>query len=136
MDESSSDYKALRPQDLDDAMQNNLREFHDLLGSIGNVETKQKALWRQIYEHAELDRKNAYIAFVDLYMNCHGKPDMHTVNGPILAKYLERMEKSNAQILKLAELVAAATSKKDDDDDGDISSKDIYDTIQRSKKTK
>jgi hypothetical protein len=59
-----------------------------------------------------------------------GKSDEHFKNGQILSKYLERLEKSNAQLLKLAELVnqfVINESKNDEEEEEKVPSADeIY----------
>jgi hypothetical protein len=83
-------------------------KFSDLLDSIELLEDKRKHLWKEIYENALVDRENAGMLFTDIYSEMHGNAMQHTALGPTAAKYLERMCKSNDQILRLAELVAKA----------------------------
>lgn len=84
-----------------------IREFDELLENI-KLTDKKKALWKQIYGHAIQDRSMA----LQMYVNCSNvviaDPTQHAIHGPNIAKYLERMSRSNDQLLKLAELVAAA----------------------------
>jgi hypothetical protein len=49
---------------------------------------------------------------------------MHYNHGLNLTKYLERMEKANNQLLKLAELVDKAKEK--DESSSNVSAKDIF----------
>tara|TARA_A100001011_G_C14227449_1_gene807240 strand:- start:162 stop:527 length:366 start_codon:yes stop_codon:yes gene_type:complete len=83
-------------------------KFSDLLDSIEALEDKRKHLWKEIYENALVDRENAGMLFTDVYSEMQGNAMQHTALGPTAAKYLERMCKSNDQILRLAELVAKA----------------------------
>ena len=83
-------------------------KFSDLLDSIEALEDKKKHLWKEIYENALVDRENAGMLFTDIYSEMQGNAMQHTALGPTAAKYLERMCKSNDQILRLAELVAKA----------------------------
>lgn len=127
------------PDELNDELQTSIKEFDGLLASITSVDVNRKSLWKLIFENAATDRKNAYIAYVDLYIRCHSKPDMHAIHGLILSKYLERMEKCNNQLLKLAELVAKAdeaSKVEDEEDDTPIKSNDVFDAIQNRKKKK
>ena len=129
------------PAELDERLEEDLKDFSDLLGSIDGTNSKLKSLWKLIFENANIDRKNAYIIFVDLYIKCHGNADNHAIHGPNLAKYLERMEKANAQLLKLAELVdksiiANKIKEEDDDEEIDTSSKSIFSKIQQNKEKK
>jgi hypothetical protein len=57
-----------------------------------------------------------------------GKTTEHAVHGRSLASYLERMNKANDQLIKLAELVAKAECAGDDSDSPDK----LYDRIGRS----
>ena len=96
-----------------------IKEFSDLLDSIESMEGKKKALWKEIYENAINDRENAFILFNEAYSSMTNTPAEHISLGPILNKYLERMNKSNEQLLKLADLIAKAeenSSKIDPDD--------------------
>ena len=80
--------------------------FSDLLDNISSIEDKKKLLWKEIYENALNDRENANALYTDLYLKMQGTQSDHMQVGPIMAKYLERMCKSNEQILKLIELVS------------------------------
>ena len=82
-----------------------IKRFSDLLDSLENTEDKKKLLWREIYENALNDRESAGVLFTDLLIQSRGNSANHTMFGPIMSKYLERMAKSNDQILRLAELL-------------------------------
>jgi hypothetical protein len=86
-----------------------LADFSALLDTLSSLETKRKSLWKQIYENAVQDRILATVLFGDLYLQMAKDSDTHILNGPIIAKYMERLEKSNAQLIKLAELVEKAS---------------------------
>ena len=62
--------------------------------------------------------------FTDIYGEMQGNAMQHTALGPTAAKYLERMCKSNDQILRLAELVAKA-----EEANATISPDDIFNEI-------
>ena len=85
--------------------------FSDLLDKISSLEDKKKLLWKEIYENALSDRENANALYTDLYLKMQGSQSDHVAVGSIMAKYLERMCKSNEQILKLADLIAREESK-------------------------
>jgi hypothetical protein len=131
-------FEGPHPDQLNDELQSSIKDFDGLLASITSVDVNRKSLWKLIFENASTDRKNAYIAYVDLYMRCHSKPDMHAIHGLTLSKYLERMEKCNNQLLKLAELVAKAddASREEDDEETPIKSTDVFDQIQKRKNKK
>lgn len=93
--------------------ENDLQTFTELLDSITTVDVKLKLLWKQIYENALIDRRNAYIIWTDLYLQVHGNAEQHVIHGDHLSKYMERMEKANTQLLKLAELVYKAKDKQE-----------------------
>ena len=83
-----------------------IKEFSDIIDAIDTNDNKKKLLWKEIYENALTDRQNAYMLFTDVYVQMQGDKADHVTLGAILSKYLERMNKSNDQILKLAELIA------------------------------
>ena len=93
-----------------------LEVFVDLLDSINTIDERLKILWRQIYENALIDRRNAYMIWTDLYLTVHGNPEQHVIHGDHLSKYMERMEKANTQLLKLAELVHKAKDRQEADE--------------------
>ena len=103
----------------------NVKEFSDLLDSIESMEGKKKALWKEIYENAVVDRENAKMLFSDAYLNLTGALSDHANVGSVIAKYLERMCKSNEQILRLAELIAKA-----EEESARIDPDDIFSEIQ------
>ena len=100
-----------------------ISKFSELLDSLESTEDKKKLLWREIYENSLNDRESARILLTDLLIQTRGNLANHGTYGTILTKYLERMSKSNDQILRLAELIA-----KEEDKDV-ISSDDIFDEI-------
>ena len=102
-------------------------KFSDLLDSIEALEDKRKHLWKEIYENALVDRENAGMLFTDIYTETQGNAMQHTALGPTAAKYLERICKSNDQILRLAELVAKA-----EETGNTITPDDIFDKINQS----
>ena len=75
-------------------------------------------------DYDQLDRENAGMLFTDIYSEMQGNAMQHTALGPTAAKYLERMCKSNDQILRLAELVAKA-----EEANATISPDDIFNEI-------
>ena len=81
-------------------------KFSDLLDSLESTEERKKLLWKEIYENSLNDRESANILFTDLLIETKGNSTQHAIFGPIMSKYLERMCKSNDQILRLAELIS------------------------------
>lgn len=101
-----------------------LEEFSDLLDSLTKTEDKKKLLWKESYQNALDDRENANILLVDLMKVSMNNSTNHLQFGTLMAKYLERMSKSNDQILKLAELIA-----KEQDAAENISDDEIFNKI-------
>jgi hypothetical protein len=108
-------------------VQRRMKDFSELLDSIEDLTDKKKHLWRQIYENAVADRDSAGVLFLDLYISSAGNATQHTLNGPILSKYLERMCRSNDQLIKLAELIERA-----DQANAKIDPEDLYSKIEES----
>ena len=88
-----------------------IEQFSDLLETLSNTEDKKKFLWKESYQNAIDDRENANILLVDLIKVSINNSTNHLQFGTLMAKYLERMSKSNDQILKLAELIAKEEEK-------------------------
>ena len=101
-----------------------VEQFSDLLDSLKKTEDKKKMLWKEIYENALVDREYASMLFTDAWKHMSGGTSEHATLGGTLSKYLERMCKSNEQILRLAELIAKA-----EDHDSKIDPDDIFSKI-------
>ncbi len=100
-----------------------IEKFSDLLESLESIEDKKKLLWLEAYENALSDRENASFLLNDLLLQVKGSVPLHTSLGSIMSKYLERMSKSNDQILRLAELIGKEQEKES------MSADDIFDKI-------
>ena len=85
-----------------------IETFSDILDGLHGTADKKKLLWKEIYENALIDRENASILFTDLLLHTKGDATSHVMCGTIMSKYLERMSKSNDQILRLAEIIQKA----------------------------
>ena len=90
-----------------------IKEFSDLLDGLSDTEDKKKLLWKESYQNAIEDRENANILVTDLLVTIPGNPTSHSTHGSLASKYLERMSKSNDQIIKLAELIAKEQERQD-----------------------
>lgn len=110
--------------DLIDSKEEKIKNFSDILENIDSLEDKKKMLWKEIYENAVEDREKAKLLFNDAYISMSGGTNEHMNIGSILSKYIERMSKSNDQILKLAELIS-----KEEEKSAEISVDDIFDKI-------
>ena len=97
-----------------------IKDFADLLDTLGNTEDKKKLLWKEAYKNAIEDRLSASILVDDLLINIQGSMGNHATHGVLAARYLERMSKSNDQILKLAEIISKEQEKDDHVDNDDI----------------
>ena len=100
-----------------DKKETKIKRFSDLLDSLESTEDKKKLLWKEIYENAINDRESAGVLFTDLLLQTRGSASNHSLFGSIMSKYLERMGKSNDQILKLAELLSKEEQKAVDIND-------------------
>jgi hypothetical protein len=97
-------------------LEEKVRDFSGLLDQIEGLSDKKKKLWKEIYENAVYDRQNAYALFVRLVKIVEDKSTEHAVHGRSLSSYIEKMSKSNDQLIRLAELVSKAEKVNDEID--------------------
>lgn len=95
------------------SVEEKIRDFGAILEDIESMDDKMRRLWKEIYENALADRQNSYVMFTKLVKITGDKSTEHAVHGRSLSTYIERMQKANEQLLKLADLIAQA-KKKDD----------------------
>jgi hypothetical protein len=100
--------KLEKQMDTSGRLQRKVEEFSDILDDLVSTEDKKKLLWKEIYENALTDRENAGMLFTDAWSRMGTGSTEHATLGTTLTKYLERMSKSNEQILRLAELISKA----------------------------
>ncbi len=112
--------KVLEKNEKNEVKENRIKNFADILDNIDSLEDKKKMLWKEIYENSINDREKAKMLFNDAYMSMQGGVNEHMNIGAIMSKYLERMCRSNDQILKLAELIAKEEEKSETISDDDI----------------
>jgi len=93
-----------------------LEKFSDLLERMDDLDEKTKVLWKEIYFNALSDRQYAFLLYVDLYQKVIGSTEAHGLHGKDLAKYLERMCRSNDQLLRLSELIEKSEREKMNED--------------------
>lgn len=122
-------YQAPDIAEIDNRINSQLLDFSGLLDTLSSVEDKQKALWKQIYENAIQDRRNAYVMWSDLYVFVSSNPTEHAIHGQNLSRYMERMSKANDQILKLAEMVSNASQEQIEEA---FTEEDMYNHIQKT----
>ena len=108
-----------------DSLKKKVDEFSDVLQKIEHADAKKKILWKEIYENAITDRQNAHVLFVEAYTTMSQGTTEHAALGSTLTKYLERMNKANDQLLKLAEIMA-----RSEDEFNKINADDLFDQIQ------
>jgi len=96
------------------------KKFEEMLSELVSSDDRKKLLWKEIYENANLDRQNAYVLFVEAYTQMRAGIAEHAAIGATLSKYLERMGKSNEQLLKLAEIIARAEQENNKIDPDDL----------------
>jgi|TARA_R110000824_G_scaffold62852_5_gene166074 hypothetical protein len=100
--------------------------------SDNNDPKTKEELWQEIYGNATQDREKASMLITNLWKEITADPEKHVLYGTTVTKYLERMSKSNDQLVKLAELM----SKNDDLDDSPVDLDDVYDKIEITEKVK
>tara|TARA_B100000212_G_C27369149_1_gene531744 strand:- start:910 stop:1278 length:369 start_codon:yes stop_codon:yes gene_type:complete len=99
--------------------------FAEVLEKIEHADAKKKILWKEIYENAMLDRQNAHVLFVEAYTTMSQGTTEHATLGSTLSKYLERMNKANDQLIKLAEIM-----NKSESEFNQINADDLFSQIQ------
>jgi hypothetical protein len=129
---NSGGYKQISIDELDKKIANEIQGFADLLGTLATTEERKKSLWKQIYENAVTDRRNAFILFGDLYSMVANNNSEHAIHGQTLTKYMERMSKANEQLIKLAELVSQAIDESVEEDWGEDQ---MYESLEKEMKS-
>ena len=89
-----------------------IEDFKELLEGLKDLDSKKKILWKEIYENAINDRERASILFTEAYQAMSNNLSDHVTLGSTMVKYLERMSKSNDQILSLADLISKAEKEQ------------------------
>jgi|TARA_Y100000385_G_C13079008_1_gene632907 hypothetical protein len=100
-----------------------IESFAELLDSLTSTNEKKKLLWKESYQNALDDRESANILLVDLLKISLNNSTNHLQFGSLMSKYLERMSKSNDQILKLAELISKEEERAESVSDDEIYNK-------------
>ena len=111
--------------DKNEKKENQIKNFADILDTIDSLENKKKMLWKEIYENALEDREKAKMLFNDAYISMTGGVNEHMNIGAIMSKYLERMNKANDQLIRLAELIS-----KSENEHNAINADDLFSQIQ------
>ena len=101
-----------------------LPDFDELLLEAGDVDDRTKSLWIEIYTNAVEDRERISVLYTDIFREMKGNAQGHMLYGPLVTKYLEKMAKSNDQLLKLAEQIMAYRKTE-----GSINPDDLLDQL-------
>jgi len=101
------------------------KDFSDLLESISSMDERKRKLWMLIYMNAIDDRARALELYTDLRSIVMTKTTEYAIHGKTIANFVERMSRSNEQLLRLADLIESADDKSETPED------DVYDSISR-----
>lgn len=93
--------------------QEKIENFKKIIDDIESIDDKKKSLWKEIYENALEDRQNAQMMFRKLVFIVEDKSAEHAVHSRTIASFIERMNKSNDQFIKLADLIAKSQEQND-----------------------
>ena len=102
-----------------------IQKFNELLESLNDIDDKKKSLWIEIYNNALIDRQHAYDLYEDVSNKIFQDQVNHATYGTQATKYLERLNKANDQLIKLAELIASSEKQKET-----INVDEIFNTIE------
>jgi hypothetical protein len=81
--------------------------FSELLETLSTVEDQKKALWKEIYENAVLDRQNCHVCYMDTYSRMTDPNSQDFIMlAPMAKKFIEGMQKATDQLTKLSEIIA------------------------------
>ena len=98
--------------------------------SSSNDPKSKEEIWAEIYQNAFQDREKASMLVTNLWKEITADPEKHALYGTTITKYLERMSKSNDQLVKLAELMQKSS---EDVEDVDLDLDDVYSKIDSVK---
>ena len=115
-DNNDNDIAIITDRSIDEK----IKDFSNLLTQIESLNDKKRQLWKEIYENALVDRENAAMLFTDAWSRMSAGTAEHVTLGPTLTKYMERMSKSNEQILRLAELISKIQENDEKIDPDDV----------------
>jgi len=107
------------------ATEKKLETFEETLRGMTGVEAQKILLWLEIYDNASSDRAIASALFTQGFTMLGQTSGEHISIGPLLVKYLERMTKSNDQLLALSQIIAKEVEKE-----ATMASDDIFEKIE------
>lgn len=90
-----------------------LKNFSSVLDLIEGLDPKKKVLWKEIYDNALQDRSHAYMMFSILVGICEANTTEHAIHGKSISSYIEKMQKANDQMCRLAELIRRAEEQSE-----------------------
>jgi len=90
-----------------------LASFEEILNNITGVEKQKILLWKEIHNNAVGDRAIASALFAQGFVLLGHTSGEYMTMGPMLVKYLERMNKSNEQLLALSQIVSKENEKEE-----------------------
>lgn len=102
-----------------------IKDFENRILEMEESDSPKVKLWIEIYENAVSDRTCASALFTQAFTLMSASPADHVTLGTTLVKYLERMSKSNEQLLALSEIIDKDQKKEDV-----LSTKDIFAQIE------
>jgi cell fate (sporulation/competence/biofilm development) regulator YlbF (YheA/YmcA/DUF963 family) len=105
--------------ETDKVAKKKLTEFEQILSET-DIDPKKMFLWLEVYNNAKSDRVCASALFTQAFSQLGGTSAEHVTLGPTLVKYLERMNKSNEQLLSLANLITKELERQNSVDAEDI----------------
>ena len=94
--------------------------------SSSNDGKSKEQIWNEIYQNAFQDREKASMLVTNLWKEITADPEKHALYGTTMTKYLERMSKSNDQLVKLAELMQRSDTEIVEED---VDIDDVYSQI-------
>ena len=98
--------------------------------SSSNDPKSKEEIWTEIYQNAFQDREKASMLVTNLWKEITADPEKHALYGSTMSKYLERMAKSNDQLVKLAELMQKSDTVIEEED---IDLDDVYSKMDNVK---
>ena len=80
-------------------------------------------------QNIESDRATTQALLTDAMIYLKQNAENHKTTGPVVAKYLETLQRSNEQLVKIAQLVFKVNTR---DMDYDLDDDDIFDQIKNN----
>ena len=104
---NSSDIKKIEKMlDSDKKSKQKIKDFEKILEIAKTSDPKKLHLWLEIYNNAINDRACASALFAQAFSQLGTSSADHMSMGSTLVKYLERMTKSNEQLISLAQIIS------------------------------